>query len=131
MSNVWERLNDMNVSILGSYLKNEYPQTVAVILTKLDSVVVAQILEKLPESFAMEVIMRIGRLAPVNERVLQIVERSLEETLVKSNVDMYSGSVAFLGDVFSNLGPEARERFLSATQERNEDFAEQIASAMV
>lgn len=130
MSDVWSRIGNLETRLLTNYLKNEYPQTVAIILIHLEEDVAAKVLAMLPESFALEVVMRIGRIDLVSDRAMKIVERVLQETLERCNSGVYSGSVEFLGGVFSRLPQEAQERFLKATGERSKDFAEQISNAM-
>src|SRR6185437_4828209 len=53
---MWDKLGNVNESVLANYLKNEYPQTVAVVLSKIKSDHSGRVLTQLPESFAMEVI---------------------------------------------------------------------------
>src|SRR6185312_469850 len=52
---MWDKLGNVNEAVLANYLKNEYPQTVAVVLSKIKSDHAARVLALLPESFAMEV----------------------------------------------------------------------------
>src|SRR5262249_22736870 len=46
---MWDKLSNVSESVLAAYLKNEYPQTVAVILHKLRSDHAARVLSELPE----------------------------------------------------------------------------------
>ncbi|MFN7190765.1 MAG: flagellar motor switch protein FliG, partial [Rhodospirillales bacterium] len=55
---MWDKLGNVNEAVLANYLKNEYPQTVAVVLAKIRPDHAARVLGTLPEAFAMEVIMR-------------------------------------------------------------------------
>ena len=48
--------------MLANYLKNEYPQTVAVVLSKIKPEHAARVLALLPEDFALEVVMRMLRM---------------------------------------------------------------------
>ena len=52
---MWDKLGNVNEQVLANYLKNEYPQTVAVVLTKIKSEHAARVLGALPEDFALEV----------------------------------------------------------------------------
>src|SRR3546814_19716217 len=52
---MWDKLGNVNEQVLANYLKNEYPQTVAVVLSKIKSEQAARVLSLLPEAFAMEV----------------------------------------------------------------------------
>ena len=54
---MWDELANVNESVLANYLKNEYPQTVAVVLSKVKVEHAARVLTQLPEAFAMEVVM--------------------------------------------------------------------------
>src|SRR5215831_14133254 len=50
--NMWEKLSNVQESVLANYLKNEYPQTVAVVMSKLRPEHAAKVLAILPEEFA-------------------------------------------------------------------------------
>ena len=54
---MWEKLDSVSEEVLANYLKNEYPQTVAVILSKITPVHAARVLSNLPDNFAMEVVL--------------------------------------------------------------------------
>ncbi|MEC8084630.1 MAG: flagellar motor switch protein FliG, partial [Pseudomonadota bacterium] len=58
---MWDKLANVNEQVLANYLKNEYPQTVAVILAKIGQVHAAKVLATLPENFSLEVVMRMLR----------------------------------------------------------------------
>ena len=62
---MWDKLGNVNAVVLANYLKNEYPQTVAVVLSKVRADHAARVLTLLPESFAMEVVMRMLRMEAV------------------------------------------------------------------
>ena len=54
---MWDKLGNVNEAVLANYLKNEYPQTVAMVLSKVRPEHAANVLTLLPEAFAMEVVM--------------------------------------------------------------------------
>jgi flagellar motor switch protein FliG len=45
---MWDKLGNVNETVLANYLKNEYPQTVAVVLSKIKSEHAARVLSQLP-----------------------------------------------------------------------------------
>ena len=53
---MWDKLGNVNETVLANYLKNEYPQTVAVVLSKIKPEHAARVLASLPEEFALEVV---------------------------------------------------------------------------
>ena len=67
---MWEKLGNVNEEILASFLQKEYPQTVAVVLSKIATEHAAAVLALLPEGFAMEVVNRMLRMEAVQKDVL-------------------------------------------------------------
>ena len=55
---MWDKLGNVSESVLANFLKNEYPQTVAVVISKLRSDHAARVLGELPETLASEVVER-------------------------------------------------------------------------
>ena len=47
--NMWDKLANVHEAVLANYLKNEYPQTVAVVLSKIKPEHAARVLASLPE----------------------------------------------------------------------------------
>jgi flagellar motor switch protein FliG len=128
---MWDKLGNVNEAVLANYLKNEYPQTVAVVLSKIKPEHAARVLAQLPESFAMEVIMRMLRMEAVQKEVLDDVERTLR-TEFMSNLARTSRRDAheMMADIFNNLDRASESRFISALEERNRDSAEKIKALM-
>jgi flagellar motor switch protein FliG len=128
---MWDKLGNVNEAVLANYLKNEYPQTVAVVLSKIKPEHAARVLAQLPESFAMEVIMRMLRMEAVQKEVLDDVERTLR-TEFMSNLARTSRRDAheMMADIFNNLDRASESRFITALEERNRDSAEKIKALM-
>jgi flagellar motor switch protein FliG len=81
---MWDKLSNVNESVLANYLKNEYPQTVAVVLSKVRSDHASRVLATLPEAFAMEVVMRMLRMEAIQKDVLEDVERTLRNEFLSN-----------------------------------------------
>ncbi|HLZ67223.1 MAG TPA: flagellar motor switch protein FliG [Aliidongia sp.] len=128
---MWDKLGNVNEVVLANYLKNEYPQTVAVVLSKIKSDHAARVLAQLPEGFAMEVVMRMLRMEAVNKDVLDDVERTLR-TEFMSNLARTNRRDAheLIAEIFNNLDRNTENRFLTALEERNRNSAERIKSLM-
>ena len=128
---MWEKLTNVNETVLANYLKNEYPQTVAVVLSKIKSEHAAKVLGLLPEPFAMEVIMRMLRMESVQKEVLDDVERTLRNEFM-SNLARTNRRDAheMMADIFNFLDRTMESRFITALEERNRDAAERIKALM-
>ena len=128
---MWDKLGNVNEAVLANYFKNEYPQTVAVVLSKLKSDHAARVLAVLPENFAMEVIMRMLRMEAVQSEVLDSVEKTLR-TEFMSNLARTArrDSHEMMADIFNNLYRNAEARFMTGLDERNREAAEKIKQLM-
>ncbi len=128
---MWDKLGNVNESVLANYLKNEYPQTVAVVLSKIKSEHAGRVLTQLPESFAMEVIMRMLRMESVQKEVLDDVERTLRNefftSLARTN---RRDAHELIAEIFNSLDRSTESRFIAALEERNRDSAERIKGIM-
>ena len=128
---MWDKLGNVHESVLANFLKNEYPQTVAVVISKVKPDHGARVLSMLPEAFAMEVIMRMLRMESVQKDILDDVERVLRNEFM-SNLARTSRRDAheMIAEIFNNLDRASESRFLSALEERNRDSAEKVRSLM-
>jgi flagellar motor switch protein FliG len=128
---MWDKLGNVNEAVLANYLKNEYPQTVAVVLSKVRSDHAARVLTLLPDNFSMEVVMRMLRMESVQRDVLDGVERTLRAEFM-SNLARSTRRDAheMMADIFNNLDRQSETRFLAALEERNREAAERIKALM-
>jgi len=128
---MWDKLANVNEVVLANYLKNEYPQTVAVVLSKIRSEHASRVLAALPEDFALEVVMRMLRMESVQKDILDKVEKTLRvefmNNLARTN---RRDSHELMAEIFNNLDRTTESRFLTALEERNRDAAEKIKALM-
>ena len=128
---MWDKLSNVNESVLANYLKNEYPQTVAVVLSKVKPDHASRVIALLPEAFAMEVVMRMLRMESIQKDVIDDVERTLRNEFL-SNLARSSKRDAheLIAEIFNNLDRNTEQRFIAALEERNRDSAEKVKSLM-
>ncbi|MGE4278246.1 MAG: flagellar motor switch protein FliG [Magnetospirillum sp.] len=128
---MWDKLGNVNEQVLANYLKNEYPQTVAVVIAKIKPDHAARVLSILPENFAMEVVMRMLRMEAVQKEVLDGVEKTLRtEFMTNLARTQRRDAHEMMADIFNNLDRNAENRFMSALEERNRESAEKIKALM-
>jgi flagellar motor switch protein FliG len=128
---MWDKLGNVNEGVLASYLKNEYPQTVAVVLGKLKSDHAAAVLTELPDEFSAEVIMRMLSMEVVNKEILSGIEQTLRVEFMTSLASTNRrDSHEVMADIFNSMDRTSEGRFMSALEERSRDSAEKIRSLM-
>ena len=128
---LWEKLGNVNEAMLAAYLKNEYPQTIAVVLSKLDHDHAARVLSVLPEETAMDVINRMLNMEGVRKEILQTLEETLHTEFMAnlartSRRDPHES----MADIFNNFDRATEKKFLESLEESNRDSAERIRGLM-
>ena len=128
---MWDKLGNVNEAVLANYLKNEYPQTVAVVLSKIKGDHAARVLACLPEDFALECVQRMLRMEPVQREILDKIEQTLRNEFM-SNLARTSkrDSHEMMADIFNNFDRQTESRFIAALEERNRESAERIRALM-
>ncbi len=128
---MWDKLGNVNEQVLANYLKNEYPQTVSVVLSKVRPEHASRVLSLLPEDFATEVVMRMLRMETVQKEILDDVELTLR-TEFMSNLAHSTRRDPHeqMADIFNNFDRAAEARFMQALEERDRESSEHIKSLM-
>src|SRR6185312_10534365 len=121
---MWDKLANVNETVLANYLKNEYPQTVSVVLSKIKPEHAARVLASLPEEFALEVVQRMLRMESVQKDILDKVEQTLRVEFM-SNLARTAKRDAHeqMAEIFNNFDRQTESRFVTALEERNRDSA--------
>ena len=129
--NMWEKLANVQEEVLANYLKNEYPQTVAVVLSKLRPEHAARVLSILPEELSLDVVNRMLKMEAVQKEVIERVEQTLR-TEFMSNLSQTRRRDAHevMAEIFNNFDRQTETRFLAALEEENRDAAERIKALM-
>ncbi len=128
---MWDKLGNVNEAVLANYLKNEYPQTVAVVLSKIKGDHASRVLAALPEDFALECVQRMLRMEPVQREILDKIEQTLRNEFM-SNLARTSkrDSHEMMAEIFNNFDRQTESRFIAALEERNRESAERIRALM-
>ncbi|MEM9289047.1 MAG: flagellar motor switch protein FliG, partial [Pseudomonadota bacterium] len=128
---MWDKLGNVNEMVLASYLKNEYPQTVAVVLQKIKPEHAARVLAVFPEDFAMEVVTRMLRMESVQKDILEKVEQTLRVEFMNNLArTQRRDSHETIAEIFNYLDRQTEAKFLGNLEERSRDSAERIRALM-
>jgi len=129
--NMWEKLANVQEEVLANYLKNEYPQTVAVVLSKLRPEHAARVLAILPEEFSLDVVNRMLRMEAVQKEVLERVEQTLRTEFMSSlSQTRRRDAHEVMAEIFNNFDRQTETRFMTSLEEANREAAERIKTLM-
>lgn len=128
---IWDKLNNVNEETLSSFLVNEYPQTIALILSKIKSSKVAKILGILPEELSFDIIQRMLTIEPVKKEVLNDIENTLKNEFMANlfltkKVDTYE----IMSEIFNNFDRQTEKKFFEKLEATDKESAERIKSLM-
>ena len=129
--NMWEKLSNVQEEVLANYLKNEYPQTIAVVLSKLKPEHAARVLAILPEDMALDVVGRMLKMEAVQKEVIERVEQTLRiEFMSNLSQTRRRDAHEVMAEIFNNFDRQTETRFITSLEEDNRESAERIKALM-
>ena len=128
---MWDKLANVNERTLAGYLRNEHPQTVAVILSRIKPDHAARVISALPEVLAEEVMNRMLALGPVQKEVLDQIEQTLKtEFMAALSQGQEKDSYESMAEIFNNFDRQTERRFMETLEGKNPAAAEKIKALM-
>lgn len=127
----WDKLGNVSEEILANFLKNEYPQTIAVVLSKIKPDHAARVLMNLPEDLSVEVLLRMLSMEAVKKDVMDGIEKTLRMEFMSNLAKRQSrDSHELLAEIFNNFDRKAEEKFMGKLEEKNAEAAERVRALM-
>ncbi len=128
---MWDKLERVNEQLLANYLKNEYPQTIAVVLTKLRPEHAAKVMASLPESLSFEVVDRMLDMDTVKKEVVDDVEEILRQEFISTlatsdNRDPHEA----VAEIINGLDRSTENRVMTMLEEQDRGAANKIRELM-
>ena len=129
--NMWQKLGNIDASVLANFLKNEDPQTLAVILSKIRPEHAASVLRALPNDISVDVVGRMLRLESVQKEALDHIEQTLRTEFVSTLTQTRRRDPhEMMAEIFNGFDRQTEARFLSALDATNEESAARIRALM-
>jgi flagellar motor switch protein FliG len=129
--NMWQKLGNIDATVLANFLKNEYPQTIAVVLTRIRPDHAARVLSRLPDDLSIDVVQRMLRMEPVQKEALDHIEQTLRTEFVSTLAQTNRRDPhEIMAEVFNGFDRQTEARFLSALDISAKDSAKRIRALM-
>ncbi|QHS22245.1 flagellar motor switch protein FliG [Virgibacillus sp. MSP4-1] len=115
-----------------NFIQNEHPQTIALILSYLDSEQSAQILSELPEDIQADIARRIAVMDSTSPDVINEVEEILEKKLSATVTQDYTqtGGVQAVVEVLNGVDRSTERTILDELETQDPELAEEIKKRM-
>lgn len=130
---VWDKLSRMKPKALYALIKNEKPQTIAIILGHINPDLSSHIIELLPVEMRTSVVLRMSKLESVPTELI----RDIEEALDKEMTDVQGGSgLTFDGmlrvvEILKTLDGNVSKPILEDLREQDPELFEQVDSQLL
>ncbi len=129
---LFQKARKLEPKVLYNFLRNEHPQTVALVLSVLDVTQSSAILAELKEETQVEVVMRMAELDKVSPDILVEVDRVLQEELlsVQGMEGQRLGGIEAVAEMLNNADRALESQILEGVEEQRESLAEDIRRLM-
>lgn len=127
-----ESLEMVDAKSLSTFLVNEHPQTVAVILSHLEPEKKGEVLKRLPEALQAEVVLRMANLDHVAPELISEIDAVLKRELSSmSTVEQATlGGVQPVAEMLNVMDKNTETSIMSRLEEKDPLLAEEIRKLM-
>ena len=125
---IWEKLSRLNPTMILSYIESEHPQTIALILGKIDSSVASQVIAKLSEDVQMSVLVRMSKIESVPAELVQDIEEILEREMAEATggSGMSFDGMVSLVEILKTLDKDVSAAILERLESKDEELFSQV-----
>lgn len=128
---MWDKLGNVSENVLAGYLQSEYPQTAAVILSKIKPTHAAKVMCLMPESASTEIMNRMLKMEVVQRDILDTIEDSLRNEFMSNLVrTAQKDPHEHMAEIFNSFDRATEGKFMSALEAIDADAAEHVRSLM-
>ncbi len=128
---MWEKMSNVNEGVLATYLEGEYPQTAAVILSKMRAEHAAKVLPLLPPHLRHEVIERMIQIESVQREVLLDIESILHNEFMANYARTHGHDPhERMADIFNRIDRETLTEIFSELEPLLPDSTQRIKQLM-
>lgn len=132
LSEGFESIKWIDSSSIAAFMRNEHPQTTALLLAHLETEKAAEILMQLPKDIQGDVVMRIARLDRINAELVKDVQDVIISEIMASGVNKSRlvGGTQAVAEILNNLDGQSEEMIFNAMEQNNPELAEDIRELM-
>ena len=127
-----EAILSLNAEEIYTLIKDEHPQTIAIILIHLKTAIASDVVAMLPDEIKTDVAVRVVTLEKVNADMIEEVNGVFTEILKnkKSSVTNISGGVDRLAEILNQTDEISSELILNEIEDTDGEMAAQIKQKM-
>jgi flagellar motor switch protein FliG len=129
---LFQKARRLEPKVLSNFLRNEHPQTIALVLSVLDCGQAAAVLAELQEDIQVEIILRMAELDKVSPEVLVDLDRVLQDEIlsIEGMEGQRLGGVQAVAEILNNADRALEAAILEGVEEQRETLADEIRKLM-
>ncbi len=127
-----ELLQSLETDRLIQLIKDEHPQTIAIIIAHLKTETASKVLSGLPDEIKSDVALRIANLDKVGAEMIEEIDKVFEDVLKnsKGSATREAGGVGCLAEILNQVDGVSGEMILDGIEENDSELADQIKQRM-
>jgi len=125
---IWEKLGRLKPDMIATYIENEHPQTIALILGNIDSFVASRVIALLPEDMQLSVVMRMSKIESVPRELVRDIEETLEKELadVQGDAGISFDGMINVVEILKGLEKDIARPILDQLRDKDEELFSQV-----
>lgn len=128
---IWDKLSNVNRPLLVNYLHKEHPQTIALILARINPRVTADVLALFERDLALDIMQRMLRVENVQKEAVKQVEETLRTQFMAHLAHTSARDPhQLIAEVFNNFDSANEKEIMADLEERDEESAKRVKSLM-
>lgn len=130
--NLFQKIKRLDSKTIANFIRNEHPQTIAIILAHLSTAQTAGVLAELPPPLHTELIHRIAELENVPHSVVEEIDQAIEGGfgIVKDSEGFKRGGVRFVAEVLNQVDSSIQMNVIKEIEEQKQGLADDIRRFM-
>jgi flagellar motor switch protein FliG len=124
---LWDGVSRAKIEVLRAYLVKEHPQTVALILSRIDSDAAAKAISSFPADYRAGLMCRMLAIKKVSDEALAVVEMALSEDLLATAAPTSHFGIA---DILNRLDKTQSQAVLKALADMRPDDAKALKNLL-
>jgi flagellar motor switch protein FliG len=130
--NLFQKIKKYDAKTIANFIRNEHPQTIAIILSHLESGQAAGILSELSIHLQTEVVYRMAELENVSPEIVEEIDRVLQEEVaaVKSFKGQSVGGIRSVAEILNQMDSAVEGNILKGIEEYRQGLADEIRQLM-
>jgi flagellar motor switch protein FliG len=125
-------LQSLKPDHLLELIKDEHPQTIAIIIVHLEPRVASEILRTLPDELKTDVALRIANLDKITAEMIEEINEAFEQILKnkESSITQEAGGISCLVEILKQINDGSGDLILREIEENDPELAAQLRQSM-